>query len=69
MRHLVIAAFWTDTEPDDSVKVVADTMDEIAIKGSGAVVSVKGVDLPLRRWLRQVNLEEAADFTLREETP
>lgn len=62
MTHLVIAAFWTEINPDDSVKAVADAVETLALKGSGAVVSVKGVDMPLRRWLRQVQLDEPAAY-------
>lgn len=60
--HLVIAAFWTDYSHDEATTHVADSLDGLAIKGSGAVVSVKAPDARLAAFLRDLQLEEAADF-------
>lgn len=60
--HLVVAAFWTTLDYDDATAKMAEAMEGSAIEGSGAAVSVKAPDVSLRRWLRAVQLGEAADF-------
>jgi hypothetical protein len=62
MRQLVIAAFWTDEAPDVATDRVSGSLTD-GVKGSGAVVAIgqDKVDRDLRRWLRRVNIAEAAD--------
>jgi hypothetical protein len=60
--HLVIAAFWSVEPPDEATSHVMDAIGPYGIKGSGAVVSVKGVDWRLRQWLRTVDIAEAGDW-------
>jgi hypothetical protein len=61
--NLVIAAYWTHDDHD-----LATTKLAVSMKGhipdSGAVVSLDAekVDATLRRFLRAVQLDEAADF-------
>lgn len=61
--HLVVAAFWSTESPDAATVHVAAAIQPYVVKGSGAVVSLRGVDSPLRQWLRDIQIEEAADWT------
>ena len=60
--NLVIAAYWTDDEPDKATSKLAEAV-EGQLPGTGAVVAldVSQVDAGLRHFLRRLNLEEAAN--------
>lgn len=63
-RNLIICAFWVEgVEPDDATRALSVASVPGRIKGSGAVVSIAAanVDALLRCWLRNVNIEEAAN--------
>jgi hypothetical protein len=60
--HLVIAAFWSTEGFDDATSHIADAVEPYVVKGSGAVVSIRGVDAYLRQWLRNVDIAEAGDW-------
>jgi hypothetical protein len=60
--HLVVAAFWSTESHDDATAHIADAVAPFVVKGSGAVVSLKGVDFTLRQWLRNIDIAEAGDW-------
>ena len=61
--NLVIAAYWTEDDPDEATGYVADAIHGHLIPGTGSVVSIEegNVDPALRRFLRSVQLQEAAN--------
>ncbi len=66
--HLVIAAYWSTETPNDATERVCQAIDGHTVPGSGSVVSVIDPDGPLYRWLRTLQLEEAAAYGFERET-
>ena len=60
--NLVIAAYWTEDEPDEATAKMAWAIDG-HLPGTGGVVSLdaRAVTPELRHFLRRLNLEEAAN--------
>lgn len=60
--NLVIAAYWTEDEPDEATEKMAAAIDG-HIPGTGSVVSLAehSVDAGLRHFLRSIQLEDAAN--------
>lgn len=63
--HLCIAAFWVEGDPDETTEGLAELVPQTPgyLPGTGSVVTISqhNVDTQLRRWLRNINIEEAAD--------
>jgi len=62
--RLVIAAFWTDTDDEETVDAIVSAMKPVALPRSGGVATlVEPPDVALRQTLRSIEgLEEAADY-------
>jgi len=64
-RHLCIAAFWVEGDPREATDGLADAIPSTPgfLAGTGSVVTIDehNVDAALRRWLRNIDIAEAAD--------
>lgn len=64
-RHLVIAAFWTEDDPEavteQAANAIESYVDHEPDTGGIAAIAEPDVDRALRAFLRTVNLGEAAD--------
>lgn len=61
--NLIIAAYWTDDDAQEATRIAAEAIHGHLIPGTGSVVSLAehSVDAGLRAFLRNLQLEEAAD--------